>query len=107
MVQVDPTFENYAPAFPRPMLLDPYVKGEAEKQTWAMNSLPGPETAKAGPTAAFEALGSGEEWRVCVCAVLRLHRGQKRQQADTPGHTRDLCPLCRETSSLGGRARLR
>lgn len=55
--QADPTFDNKALAFPRPVLLDPEAKGEAEKQTRGTNSQPGPETAKARPTAAFEALG--------------------------------------------------
>lgn len=56
MAQTDPTFENWALIFPRPMLLDPGAKDVAEKQMWGMNSQPRPETAKASPTAALKAL---------------------------------------------------
>lgn len=70
------------------MLFGPEANSEAEKQPWAMDTQPGPERAKARLTAAFEALGEGG-------AMLRLHGGQKRQQADTPGHTR-VCVHCAE-----------
>ena len=66
--------EQAARAGPGPKLLGLGAGGVAEEQTWGVNCQPGPETAEARLTAAFEVLASAVQAELQLSSVSNAGR---------------------------------